>query len=97
VAKSDFMDVIIDTETPMRHAKPGEVGIFSRAGHIPAGYYNDPVKTDKTFVMVDGKRWLLTGDAAKLEDDNSILFLVAAATASTPAARKSSPKKSSRH
>ena len=72
VAKSDFMDVIIDTETPMRHAKPGEVGIFSRAGHIPAGYYNDPVKTDKTFVMVDGKRWLLTGDAAKLEDDNSI-------------------------
>ena len=31
VAKSDFMDVIIEDETPMRHAKPGETGIFARA------------------------------------------------------------------
>ena len=56
----------------MRAAKPGETGIFARAGHIPLGYYNDPIKTEKTFVVIDGKRWLLTGDAAKLEDDNSI-------------------------
>jgi acyl-CoA synthetase (AMP-forming)/AMP-acid ligase II len=72
VVKSDFMDVIIEDETPMRHANPGETGIFARSGHIPLGYYNDPVKTAKTFITLDGKRWLLTGDAAKLEDDMSI-------------------------
>ena len=70
VVKSPFMDVIIDNEgEPRRHAKPGETGIFSRSGYIPRGYYNDPEKTAKTFVEVDGKTWLLTGDAAKLEDD----------------------------
>lgn len=73
VTRSEFMDVIIDVEgQPRRHAQPGEVGIFARSGHIPVGYYNDPEKTAKTFVKVDGKTWLLTGDAAKLEEDGSI-------------------------
>ncbi len=73
VEQSDFMDVITDVEgEPHRHVKPGEVGIFARSGHIPVGYYNDPVKTAKTFVDVDGKTWLLTGDEARLEEDGSI-------------------------
>jgi acyl-CoA synthetase (AMP-forming)/AMP-acid ligase II len=73
VAQSDFMDVITDVEgEPHRHAKAGEMGIFSRSGYIPVGYYNDPVKTAKTFVEVEGKTWLLTGDEAKLEEDGSI-------------------------
>lgn len=70
VVRSDFMDVIITEEDGShRHAKPGEVGDFSRSGYIPRGYYNDEEKTAKTFVPVDGKTWLLTGDQAKLEDD----------------------------
>lgn len=73
VSRTDFMDVIIDEpDQPRRHAQPGETGIFARSGYIPMGYYNDPEKTAKTFVEVDGKTWLLTGDAAKLEEDNSI-------------------------
>lgn len=73
VAQSDFMDVITDVEgEPHSHVKPGETGIFARSGHIPVGYYNDPVKTAKTFVEVDGKMWLLTGDEARLEEDGSI-------------------------
>ncbi|MFU8765581.1 MAG: AMP-binding enzyme, partial [Haliea sp.] len=36
------------------------------------GYYNDPVKTAKTFVPVDDKTWLLTGDEAQLEEDGTI-------------------------
>ncbi len=51
---------------------PGEMGIFARSGYIPVGYYNDPVKTAKTIVEVDGKSWLLMGDEARLEEDNSI-------------------------
>ncbi|MCY4044357.1 MAG: acyl-CoA synthetase [Cellvibrionales bacterium] len=70
VERSEFMDVIITEEDGThRHAKPGEVGDFSRSGHIPRGYYNDPEKTAKTFVPVDGKTWLLTGDQARLEAD----------------------------
>ncbi len=70
ILRSEFMDVIVTEEDgTYRHAKPGEVGDFSRSGYIPRGYYNDPEKTAKTFVPVDGKTWLLTGDQAKLEDD----------------------------
>jgi acyl-CoA synthetase (AMP-forming)/AMP-acid ligase II len=73
VAQSDFMDVISDEEgQPHAHVKPGETGIFARSGHIPVGYYNDPEKTARTFVEVDGKTWLLTGDEARLEEDGSI-------------------------
>jgi acyl-CoA synthetase (AMP-forming)/AMP-acid ligase II len=73
VVQSDFMDVISDVEgEPNRHVKPGEMGIFARSGYIPVGYYNDPVKTAKTFVEVDGTTWLLTGDEARLEEDGSI-------------------------
>ncbi len=73
VTKSEFMSVVSDVEgEPHRHVEPGEMGIFARAGHIPVGYYNDPVKTAKTIVEVDGKPWLLLGDEARLEEDNTI-------------------------
>tara|TARA_R110000823_G_scaffold291009_7_gene409367 strand:+ start:399 stop:2033 length:1635 start_codon:yes stop_codon:yes gene_type:complete len=73
VVRSDFMDVLSDGGgEPYRHAKPGETGIFARSGHIPVGYYNDPEKTARTFIEVDGKTWLLTGDEARLEEDGSI-------------------------
>jgi acyl-CoA synthetase (AMP-forming)/AMP-acid ligase II len=73
VVQSDFMDVISDVEgEPNGHVEPGETGIFSRSGYIPVGYYNDPVKTAKTFVEVEGTTWLLTGDEARLEEDRSI-------------------------
>lgn len=73
VQKSEFMSVISDIEgEPHHHVAPGEMGIFARSGYIPTGYYNDPVKTAKTFVEVDGETWLLVGDEACLEEDNSI-------------------------
>ena len=53
-------------------AEPGEMGIMARTGHLPQGYWNDPEKTAETFIMVDGKRWVLTGDSAKLEPDGSL-------------------------
>ena len=73
VSKSEFMSVISDVEgEPHRHVAPGECGIFARSGYIPSGYYNDPVKTAKTFVEVAGETWLLVGDEAQLEEDNTI-------------------------
>tara|TARA_R110002110_G_scaffold3754_1_gene19505 strand:- start:27834 stop:29462 length:1629 start_codon:yes stop_codon:yes gene_type:complete len=73
VTRSEFMSVICDSDSARpRQAKPGEMGIFARSGYIPTGYYNDPEKTAKTIVSVDGKPWLLLGDEARLEDDDSI-------------------------
>ncbi|MCX2973096.1 acyl-CoA synthetase [Halieaceae bacterium IMCC8485] len=73
VTKSEFMSVISDVDgQPNEHVSRGEMGIFSRSGHIPVGYYNDPKKTAKTIVEVDGKPWLLLGDEARLEEDGSI-------------------------
>jgi acyl-CoA synthetase (AMP-forming)/AMP-acid ligase II len=73
VVKSEFMSVISDIEgEPHRHVDSGEMGIFARSGHIPVGYYNDPEKTARTFVDVEGQRWLLTGDEARLEEDQTI-------------------------
>lgn len=70
VLRSPFMDVIVEEER--RHARPGEMGIFSRSGHIPLGYYKDPEKTARTILEIEGKRWLLLGDVARLEEDSSI-------------------------
>ena len=75
VERSEFMDVLVQNEDgSWRHAEAGggEEGIFARSGYIPLGYYNAPEKTAETFVMVDDKRWLLTGDSATLEADGSI-------------------------
>ncbi len=58
----------------LQPVKPGSgvIGQVARTGHIAQGYYNDPEKTAKTFPVVDGKRWLLTGDIATVEEDGSI-------------------------
>jgi acyl-CoA synthetase (AMP-forming)/AMP-acid ligase II len=50
----------------------GETGMLAQRGHIPLGYYNDPEKTAKTFVEVDGERWVLPGDMASVDEDGTI-------------------------
>ncbi|PLW82802.1 AMP-binding protein [Kineobactrum sediminis] len=73
VPRDPFMSVIAQAENGSHYeVSPGEKGIFARSGHIPVGYYNDPVKTAETFVTVEGKTWLLTGDEARLEEDDTI-------------------------
>ena len=72
VTRSAFMDVILEEDGTHRKARAGERGIFARSGHIPEGYYGDPEKTARTFIVVEGKRWLLTGDEARLEGDDTI-------------------------
>lgn len=73
VTRSEFMDVILVEEGKApRCVAHGEMGIFSRSGYIPVGYYNAPQKTAETFIEVEGKMWLLTGDEARLEEDDSI-------------------------
>jgi fatty-acyl-CoA synthase len=62
----------------MRPIQPGtgEVGRLARSGAIPLGYYKDQAKTDATFVPdPDGKRWVIPGDFATVEDDGTVVLL----------------------
>jgi fatty-acyl-CoA synthase len=59
----------------LRPVPPGEVGLLARRGHIPLGYYNDPVKTAETFLVVDGTRWAVPGDHAVAGADGTITLL----------------------
>jgi acyl-CoA synthetase (AMP-forming)/AMP-acid ligase II len=58
-----------------RPCGPGEVGWLARGGHVSLGYYKDPVKTAKLFAEVDGKRYSMPGDMARVEEDGSITLL----------------------
>jgi acyl-CoA synthetase (AMP-forming)/AMP-acid ligase II len=56
----------------LRPVPPGGLGQVAKSGHIALGYWNDEAKTAKTFIEVDGVRWLLTGDVATVEADGTI-------------------------
>ncbi len=53
----------------------GVIGKLARTGYIPLGYFKDPVKTAETFPTFAGKRWVIPGDFARIEDDGTISLL----------------------
>jgi acyl-CoA synthetase (AMP-forming)/AMP-acid ligase II len=53
----------------------GVVGRLARRGRIPIGYFKDPEKSAATFPVVDGVRWSVPGDHARIEDDGTITVL----------------------
>jgi acyl-CoA synthetase (AMP-forming)/AMP-acid ligase II len=59
----------------LRPAPIGVVGWLARRGHLPIGYYKDPEKTASTFPVIDGVRWSVPGDHARLEADGTITVL----------------------
>ena len=54
---------------------PGQVGRLARGGHVPVGYYKDPVKTAAMLAEVDGKRYAVPGDLARAEADGTVTLL----------------------
>ena len=58
-----------------RPAPPGQVGRLARGGHVPLGYYKDPGRTAAMLAVVDGKRYAVPGDLARLEADGSVTLL----------------------
>ena len=49
--------------------------MLARTGHIPLRYHKDPDKTATTFPVIDGARWVIPGDFARLEEDGSVSVL----------------------
>ena len=73
-AVNERTSVFDDDRKPVQPGS-GVVGRVAQRGHIPVGYYGDPVKTAETFVQIDGERWVLLGDMATVEADGSMRFL----------------------
>ena len=65
--------IVIDDNN--RPVGPGQVGRLAKGGHIPLGYYKDPVKTAALFAEVDGVRYAVPGDLARVEADGSLTLL----------------------
>ena len=54
---------------------PGGTGRLAKSGHVPLGYYGDEPATKATFPVLNGVRFALLGDLAKVADDGSIVVL----------------------
>jgi 3-oxocholest-4-en-26-oate---CoA ligase len=65
--------VVLDDEG--KPAAPGQIGRLARGGHVPLGYYKDPDKTAAMLAEVDGKRYAVPGDLARVEDDGTVALL----------------------
>jgi 3-oxocholest-4-en-26-oate---CoA ligase len=70
-------DVTAVFDDDLRPVVPGSgaVGRLATRGYVPLGYYNDPHKSARTFVEVDGVRWSLPGDMATVDPDGTIRLL----------------------
>ncbi|MDX6371740.1 MAG: 3-oxocholest-4-en-26-oate---CoA ligase [Nocardioidaceae bacterium] len=56
-------------------ADVGKVGRLARGGHVPVGYYKDPEKSAATFLVIDGQRFSVPGDFARIEEGNRLTLL----------------------
>ena len=86
------------SEDLTRVLEPGheELGWLAQTGRVPLGYLGDADKTARTFPAIDGVRYSVPGDRARVRDDGSSSCSAATRSPSTPAARRSSPRRSSR-
>ncbi|EON23842.1 MULTISPECIES: acyl-CoA synthetase [Nocardioides] len=61
---------VLDPETSV-----GQIGRLARTGSVPIGYYKDEAKSAKTFITVDGVRYSVPGDFARIEEGNKVTLL----------------------
>ncbi len=69
----DSATIVIDDRG--RPVPPGVVGRMARSGQVPLRYHKDPVKSAAAFIDVDGVRYAVPGDMARIEDDGSMTLL----------------------
>jgi fatty-acyl-CoA synthase len=65
------------SEDRTRVLEPGEDedGWIARRGRVPLGYLDDPDNTARTFPVINGARYAVPGDRARLTADGSIQLL----------------------
>jgi 3-oxocholest-4-en-26-oate---CoA ligase len=71
----DHRTVVLDEDG--NEVKPGSGvrGFIAKRGNIPVGYYKDEKKTAETFRTINGVRYAIPGDYAKVEEDGTVTML----------------------
>jgi long-chain acyl-CoA synthetase len=70
----NMLAAVVDPET-MKVVPPGETGELVLAGpNVMTGYWNKPDETARTFVELDGQRWLRTGDIVRMDEEGYFHF-----------------------
>jgi acyl-CoA synthetase (AMP-forming)/AMP-acid ligase II len=67
--------IVLDDDLRPVEAGSGVEGWLAAGGRVPIGYYNDPERTARTFVVIDGSRYSIPGDRALVEADGTIRLL----------------------
>jgi acyl-CoA synthetase (AMP-forming)/AMP-acid ligase II len=67
--------VLDDDNQPIDPSNVGAIGRLARGGSVPVGYYKDPEKSAKTFIEVNGERYSVPGDNARIEADGKVTLL----------------------
>jgi acyl-CoA synthetase (AMP-forming)/AMP-acid ligase II len=63
---------VLDDDLKVVQPGSGVFGKVALRGHVPVGYYGDPVKSAETFVEIGGDRYSVTGDIATVDADGTI-------------------------
>jgi acyl-CoA synthetase (AMP-forming)/AMP-acid ligase II len=66
----DEMNNVLDVATDI-----GKIGRLGRGGSVPVGYYKDPEKSAATFLEIDGQRYSVPGDFARIEEGGKVTLL----------------------
>jgi acyl-CoA synthetase (AMP-forming)/AMP-acid ligase II len=66
----DEMNHLLDVTTDI-----GKIGRLGRGGSVPVGYYKDPEKSAATFLEIDGQRYSVPGDFARIEEGGRVTLL----------------------
>jgi fatty-acyl-CoA synthase len=64
--------IVSDDLSTVLEAGHDEVGWLAQKGRVPLGYLGDADKTARTFPVIDGVRYSVPGDRARLTADNLI-------------------------
>jgi fatty-acyl-CoA synthase len=64
-------------DADMNEVEPGDdrVGMVARTGPLPLGYLGEDEKNAQTFPVIDGERYLMTGDQARWSADGTLEFM----------------------
>jgi acyl-CoA synthetase (AMP-forming)/AMP-acid ligase II len=68
----DRNSVLLDEDGNLLPASAGTLGLIGFGGTLPKGYHGDPVKTAATFRVIDGHRYVVPGDWARVREDGTI-------------------------
>jgi acyl-CoA synthetase (AMP-forming)/AMP-acid ligase II len=63
-------DTVLDLDSNI-----GAVGWLGRTRNVPVGYYKDAAKSAATFLVIDGVRYSVPGDRARIEADHKVTLL----------------------